>query len=293
MKAAIFKTALITTMLMMGSVYASIPQEITITRQNFPDSTDDQTVSKKQGTEKFKKYFYLVHYYDQFKEPYTLNWHLSSIQAKFKSKEITYMGFVNYGQVLNKTTDPFQKINMQYRLDVYPMIGDNNYAYLSYAYSGSEIFPSHQARGIFYHQFGKGYETSLGMYYMRWDKPFIVYTGSIAKYYKNYWFSLRPYFQFKEGNLYQSYLLFARRYFNNPEDYLNLMVGYGSAPDEQAYLYNYENIYSMKSFNFQLNYQKSTDHWLFLIGAGLKMEEYKENETRNHLHLEIGISYKL
>lgn len=215
------------------------------------------------------------------------------MQAKFKSKKITYMGFINYGQVLDKTVDPFQKINMQYRLDAYPILGDHNYAYFSYAYSASNIFPSHQVRGIFYHQFGKGYETSLGVYYMKWDKPFIIYTGSIAKYYENYWFSLRPYFQFKEGSLYQSYLLFARRYFNNPEDYLNLMIGYGSSPEDQSYLYNYESIYSMKSLNFQLNYQKNISHWLFILGAGIKFEEYTESETRNHLHFEIGISYKL
>ncbi|MGM0497153.1 MAG: YaiO family outer membrane beta-barrel protein [Bacteroidota bacterium] len=293
MKPAILKTFIITILLMTGGTAVTLPQEITITKQNFSDTTDNQPKSEANGGEKFKKYFYMVHYYDRFTKPFTINWHLTSAQAKFKGKDITYMGFINYGQVLNKTADPFREVDMQYRLDAYPVFGDNNYAYLSYAYSGSDIFPVHQARAILYHQFGKGYETSLGMYYMTWDKPFYIYTGSFAKYYKSYWFSFRPYLQFEEGNLYPSYLLFARKYFGNPDDYLNLMIGYGSSPDNQAYLYNIDNIYSLESFNFQLNYQKSFEQWLFLLGAGLKIEEYDENKTRNHLHFELGISYKL
>ncbi|MFO8233904.1 MAG: YaiO family outer membrane beta-barrel protein [Bacteroidales bacterium] len=293
MKPTLLKTFFITILFAMGAVSTITSQETTITKQNIPDTNNIQTEKESGENEKFEKYFSVVHYYDQFQKPSTLNWHLTSMQAKFKSKDITYMGYINYGQVLNKAADPFREINMQYRLDVYPVFGDNNYAYLSYAYSGSDIFPVHQARAILYHQFGKGYETSLGMYYMMWEKPFYIYTGSIAKYYKSYWFSFRPYLQFEEGTLYQSYLLFARKYFDTPDDYLNLMIGYGSSPDNQAYLYNIDNIYSLESFNFQLNYQKSIEQWLFLLGAGLKIEEYEETKTRNHLHFELGISYKL
>ena len=268
-----------------GVIY---PQEVTLVRQSHLDSMQFQS-----SGEKYRKYFYLVHYYDRFKEPYALNWHLTSVQAKFKSKDITYMGFLNYGQVLNGSASPFNTMNMQYRADVYPVLGDHNYAYLSYAFSQSNIFPHHQARGILYHQFGKGFETSLGVYYMKWDKSFYIYTGSLAKCYKNYWFSLRPYLQFERGDLYQSYLLFARRYFKSPDDFLNLMIGYGSVPDDQAYLYNYENIYSLESINVQLNYQRRLENWLFLIGAGLKLEEYTTDKTRNHWRIEIGVAYKI
>ncbi len=261
MKNTLHKAALMVCLVIMCLSLQSFPQEITIVKQNVPDSMNNQ-----QNNKKFKKYFYLVHYYDYFKKPHFLSWHLTSAQAKFKSKEITYMGFINYGQVLNGSSNLFNNLDIQYRMDVYPTFDDHNYAYISYAFSKSDIFPDHQARGIFYHQFGKGFETSLGLYYMGWDDPLMIYTGSVAKYYKNYWFSLRPYLQFEEGKLYQSYLLFARRYFGSSDDYLNLMIGYGSSPDNQAYLYNFEDIYTLKSFNLQLNYQKSLKHWLFLIG---------------------------
>lgn len=288
LKKTLTKATILIYFVIAGIPLNSSPQEIIHVKRNVSD-----TLSTRNSSSKFEKSLYLVHYYDQFKEPHTLNWHLTSFQAKFKSDDITYMGFLNYGQVLNETAVPFNTYDMQYRIDAYPVFGENNYAYLSYAFSESEIFPHHQARGIFYHQFGKGFESSIGIYYMKWDETFTIYTGSLAKYYKNYWFSLRPYFQFEDGTLYQSYLVFARRYFSNPDDYLNLMIGYGSIPDNQAYLYNFENLYSLKSFNFQLNYNQSFNRWLFLIGAGLKIEEYQKDETRNHLRFEIGISYKL
>jgi YaiO family outer membrane protein len=272
----------------LGFSRNTYPQGIMPVVNSRPDS-----LQLKSSNEKFEKYFYLVHYYDRFKEPCTLNWHMTSAQAKFKSSNLTYMGFLNYGQVLNEVAKPFNSFDMQYRADVYPVFGDQNYAYFSYAFSQSEIFPNHQVRGVFYHQFGKGFETSLGMYYMKWDRSFYIYTGSLAKYVKNYWFSLRPYIQFESGDIYQSYLLFARRYFETPDDYINLMVGYGSVPDDQAYLYNFEDIYSLKSIHFQINYQKRLHSWLFLIGAGLKLEEYTTDKTRNHWRFELGVSYKL
>ncbi len=288
MKTAVLGFTILVFFITLGFSMSTYPQETMPVVQNHPDS-----IQLGSSNEKYKKYFYLVHYYDRFKEPYTLNWHMTSAQAKFKSKKITYMGFINYGQVLNETAKPFNSFDLQYRADVYPVFGDHNYAYFSYAFSQSNIFPDHQIRGVFYHQFGKGFEASLGMYYMKWDNSFYIYTGSLAKYIKDYWFSLRPYIQFEGDNIYQSYLLFARRYFKNSDDYLNLMVGYGSTPDNQAFLYNFENIYTLESINFQINYQQSFHDWLFLIGAGLKLEEYTTDKTRNHWRFELGVSYKL
>lgn len=288
MKTAVLGFTILVFFTTLGFSMNTYPQETMPVVQKHPDS-----IQLGSSNEKYKKYFYLVHYYDRFKEPYTLNWHMTSAQAKFKSKKITYMGFINYGQVLNETAKPFNSFDLQYRADVYPVFGDHNYAYFSYAFSQSNIFPDHQIRGVFYHQFGKGFEASLGMYYMKWDNSFYIYTGSLAKYIKDYWFSLRPYIQFEGDNIYQSYLLFARRYFKNSDDYLNLMVGYGSTPDNQAFLYNFENIYTLESINFQINYQQSFHDWLFLIGAGLKLEEYTTDKTRNHWRFELGVSYKL
>jgi YaiO family outer membrane protein len=258
------------------------------------DLTDTtSTQQNQQEEEKFNKSVSLIHYFDHFEKPYPLSWHMTSLEAKWKSKKITYMGFVNYGQLLTNNTQAFQKWNMQYRADVYPLIGENNYAYLSYGISGSNIFPTHQVRGIFYHQFGKGWEESLGFYYMHWDKGVTIYTGSIAKYIKHYWISLRPFIHFEKGEINQSYLLFIRRYFHTPEDFVNLMIGYGSSPDNQAYIYQYEDIYKLRSFNVQLNYQENLNNWLLRAGVGVKIEEFKQKEHRNRLHVEFGISYKL
>lgn len=264
-------------------------QKIYPVMQQPSDSSEEQT---RDDPERFETYLYLVHYYEQFKDPYKLNWHLTSLQAKLKSKQITYMGYLNYGQRFYETTGFFEKLDLQYRFDVYPMLGEHNYAYLSYGYSESHLFPTHQARGVLYHQFGKGFETSLGLYYMKWEKTFLIYTGSFAKYYQDYWFSLRPYFQFHNGTLYQSYLFFARRYFETPDDFLNLMLGYGSSPEDQALLFDYNEIYSLESYHVQVNLQQSIDQWIIIAGLGFRFEEYSEQEFRNRLRMELGVSYK-
>lgn len=73
MKTAIIKIVIINMLLMIGSADAYSLQGINIACQKFWDSNDNQAVSKKQDAEKFKTYFYLLHYYNHFNEPYTLN----------------------------------------------------------------------------------------------------------------------------------------------------------------------------------------------------------------------------
>jgi len=233
----------------------------------------------------------LRHFYHTYKIPYIQHWHLSSLELRGENNHMALLGKINYGQRLNSQQGFFRDLNMQYQLDAYPIINDRNYFYLSYAYSASPLFPKHQTRAVYYHIFNPGIEASVGMYLMQWETSFPIFTGSLGKYLKHYWISLRPYLVYRKQRLTQSYILFIRRYLGSPEDFLTLMLGYGASPVEPVYLVDLNKPYEGKSIHFQFNYQRKLGHWLARAGAGLRYEEFKKNTARYRHMIEMGLSY--
>jgi YaiO family outer membrane protein len=240
---------------------------------------------------KFLHVLSLKHYYDARRKPYKHYRHLTSLEVKGESNHLAMIGKINYAQRLLAGEALFRQINMQYQLDAYPIINDNNYFYLSYAYSGSKLFPNHQTRAVFYHNFPHAIETSLGAYLMQWETSFPIFTGSVGKYLEHYWISLRPYLVYREKSLTPSYTLFVRRYLDTPRHFLTLILGYGSSPADEVYAIDFQETYDLRSFNFQLNYQRYVGDWIARMGVGLKHEEYKDDSRRNRYRIEMGLSY--
>lgn len=248
--------------------------------------------SLKADGSSFFKYFGVRHFSNTYQKPYSQQWHLTSLEIKGENEQLALLGKINYGQRLISPQRPFQHVNMQYQLDAYPIINDANYFHLSYAYSGSELFPAHQTRMVYYHIFDHGIEASLGAYLMQWQTSFPIFTGSVGKYLKHYWISLRPYLVFRNQRLVQSYTLFVRRYMETPKDFFTLILGYGSSPADPAYLIDFDETYDVKGMNVQIKYQEALESWIFRMGGGLRYEEYKRDVWRPRYYVELGLLYR-
>lgn len=155
-----------------------------------------------------------------------------------------YYGTLTYG----RETDIFSKVNghlhfarrfeengVQFEIDSYPTISDGWYAYLAYAYSPSNIFTEHRAGAEIFGAVIKDTELSLGLRYMRFvnGNYSLVYTGSVSYYYKDYWFSLRPFIIPESDGISRSISFTTRRFLNEGTDYLALNLTLGTSPDEQ------------------------------------------------------------
>jgi len=255
-----------------------------------PLSLDAQDDPSNSG---FFRHFGVRHFYNAYQQPYGQHWHLTSLELKGENDHLALLGRINYGQRLINSQGPFQSINMQYQLDAYPIINEDNYFYLSYAYSVSRLFTTHQTRAVYYHIFDYGIETSLGIYLMQWQTSFPIFTGSVGKYLKHYWISLRPYLVFRDGKISQSYTLFVRRYLDTPDDFFTLILGYGSSPVDPAYLIDFNEAYDVKGLNFQVKHQQALENWMFRVGGGFRHEEFRQDDWRTRYYVELGLFYRL
>lgn len=153
--------------------------------------------------------------------------HLVYSELKRRTKIGTVIGRASYA-------DRFGRKGFQYELDAYPKITKGMYAYLNFGVSGSALFPKYRAGVELHKKLKRGFEASLGMRYMAFSSSNIaIYTGSIGKYYKDYWFSLRPFITPKGNGVSNSFNVFIRRYLKDADHYITLMLGTGFSPEDK------------------------------------------------------------
>ncbi len=155
--------------------------------------------------------------------------HYAFVQLQRRTSWGTVFGRYNFAE-------RFHGRGGQPEIEFYPRIVDGLYGYLEYGYSTSELFPKQRWGVELFGRLPARFEGSLGaraLYYI--DRTRIaIYTGSMSLYYRNFWFSARPYFVPNNGGVSKSFTLTARRYFSSSEDYLSMRAGAGFTPDERS-----------------------------------------------------------
>lgn len=184
--------------------------------------------------------------YDHFKrgEEDFGPWHLVSFDLSKKLKWGTVIGRINYA---NRNFGSLSKSGPQFEIDLYPSITKGFYAYVNGGYSSSSVFPKYRFGGELYKSLPSGFEISAGARYLDFSTATVlIYTGNLGKYYKNYWFSLRPFITSKTSGIDISGILLIRKYQNNPGNCISLLLGIGSSPIELFFLEDIERLNSYK-----------------------------------------------
>ncbi len=240
------------------------------------------------------------HDYEYFDEPYTRKWHLSSFQLARRNSWGTLIGKINLGDIISDGESFWSnEVAKQFEVDAYPRVSKKSYAYLNYGYSPDNLFPTHRAGTELYHKLPKAFEVSGGMRFLHFNsdggnKNIYIYTASVGKYYRNYWFSFRTYLTPNNGNVSQSYWLTTRRYLRDSKNYIGLELATGVSPDESRGNFSSVDVYKYKSRKFRLSYQDrlGTDRLLYLLKFGYEREEYRVDEKRNVLSFFVKLSYQ-
>ncbi len=171
-----------------------------------------------------------------------LSWHLVSLQLLTKVSLGKFIGRINYTR---RNFPGGFEVGKQFELDAYPSFHKNFYAYLNAGFSWDSIFPKYRLGGEVYINLPKGYEFSLGARHFAFpDNKVSVFTGSLGKYYKDYWFTLRPYLVSKSSNLTLTGVLTIRRFIDK-NDYLGIQIGMGSSPLDFLFLEEFERVNSL------------------------------------------------
>lgn len=222
-----------------------------------------------------------------------------ALVAKIRQDRLKYTAGVNYSfDIFSRTYDPahyasvqvartnswgssivrlnyshrFSTNGIQPEVDLYPRIAKGIYAYLNYGYSKSSLFPDHRAGAELFASLPHSLEASAGMRYLYFGSGshVSIYTGSVGWYYKNYWFSLRPYITpDPETGTSVSASVSVRRYFSDRDNYLGISGGAGFSPDDRRIQttsgISQDVIYILKSQRIGAAWSKTLRHNIILL----------------------------
>ncbi len=241
----------------------------------------------------------LNHSFNYHSVPYYRRWHISSLQYARRTPIGSVIAKVKVGDIVKTNETLFSAdYGYQYEIDMYPKLTKFNYAYVSYGHSQASLFPRHRAGLEIYQKLPFSSELSLGARYMMFQKStgeqkeIVIYTGSIGKYYKNYWFSFRPFITPKKLGVSQSYNLTVRRYFKSADNFVSLTIGTGNSPDDSFDIIDGFDAYKLNSKKIKIGYEdKYFKRFLLKLRVGYEYEKYKKDKYRNQYQTSITISY--
>ncbi len=229
--------------------------------------------------------------FDSFREPYVRLWQLLKAGAGHRFNWGPASAGLNVGNIKIGAPPASDATEFQLEAEAWPNITDKNYAYLAYAYSPGSYFPRHRAGVEVWQILPSGWAVSAGLNFYYFDRSAFIAGASVEKYIGKYWLSLKGFVYFKDNGPRNSLYLKIRRYFND-NDYLQVALGTGAAPDEPFDIQT--DLMRLNANTVRLAYNLSVTHKLIMkIGAGFSREEYGEKIWRNRFEGDVNLIYAI
>lgn len=214
----------------------------------------------------------------QFDNP----WHIVSVDYSRNTKAGSIIGRVNYA-------NRFKTSALQFETDAYPHISKTFYSYVNAGISDkSGVFPQYRAGFSLYANLPISFEAEVGFRYLYFRDATWIYTGSVGKYFKNYWFNFRTYITPAKESVSNSYSLSSRYYFKET-NYFGLALSTGISPDETANNIQLANMYKLKSDRISADYRSTFKKFnSILFSFSLIQDEYLPKITGNEYLFSVG-----
>lgn len=227
-----------------------------------PSHSEIESLRERIGRRNFKNTVTGSYTYETFSHSYD-DTHLGYLQWNRRTTLGPVIGRVNFSR-------RFERYGIQPEIDWYPRITGGLYGYVNYGYTSSSIFPRHRIGAEIYRRLPYELEGSIGFRHLNFSATdnITMVTGSLTKYFRNYYFSLRSYITpHSEGELSRSFILTIRRYFDNPDNYIHASGGFGVSPQDRTYQSVSGNIFALRSQSAGLGIRKNMRYNLNLIAS--------------------------
>jgi YaiO family outer membrane protein len=178
-------------------------------------------------------------------------------------------------------------------IDWYPHIRQGTYAYLNVGYSPEGIlYPTYRAGAELFQYLGKGYEASAGLRRLQFTNTRInVYTGSIGRYHKDWYGSVRTFVTPEEPKTSVSLQVQLRRYFGDGDRYASLHFGRGAAPFE---IRSTNDVGVLDSLSYGGDMQwRLGGHFLLGASGGIADQNRIERGRLREYFLSLNLNYRL
>ncbi len=254
-----------------------------------PQNTDARSLSGRirdfAASNKIGVSYDYTHFEKQFEDP----WHLISLDYSRQTKYGSVIGRVNY-------TNRFKTNGVQFEVDAYPTIAKNFYAYLNFGYSADDIlfFPNTAAGSRSMPTCRKVLKQILVSVICNFGNDTWIYTGSVGKYYKSFWFNLRAYVTPDDDRISHSYSFTTRYYLGGADDFVHVSLGYGISPDDRAQAIQLNNDFKLLTHRISGGYRFTHKKLnVFLINAGYSRVEYLAQNKRQSTHSRYRLPEKI
>lgn len=156
--------------------------------------------------------------------------------SKIGKAEIVTMEYTNkrkipYSVRVN-VAGRFKTTGMQIETDAYPVINKKMYAYLNAGAADDILFPRYRTGMSLFRSLPAAFEIEGGFRFLYFTSPLWLYTASVGKYHKKYWFNLSTFLAKQNGLPIKSHA-FKTRYYFNDKSYMMLTLGTGISPDDR------------------------------------------------------------
>lgn len=249
-----------------------------------PNLTEARTLSgrirESSSKNKLGIAYDFIHFDKQFDDP----WHLVSAEYGRQTTLGSITGRLNFA-------NRFKSNGVQVEIDAYPRISNTFQAYLSMGYSNDVgIFPEYRAGFSLYANLPASFEVEAGFRYLTFGRSTWVYTASVGKYYKSFWFNFRTFITPSNDDISRSFAATTRYYFGGADDYFSLRLGTGISPDDPQNSVLLGNLgYKLISNNVTLGYRKLIGSLNILtLNLGLDNQEYLRDTRGNQIDICIG-----
>src|SRR5690606_12252623 len=132
------------------------------------------------------------------------------------------------------------------------------YLYVAAGYSDNVgLFPKYRTGVSIYANLPKSFEAEAGYRQLHFSNDIWMYTLSVGKYYKDFWFNLRTYLTPDSNNISHSYTGTVRYYTKGKDDYFAFMAGTGISPEENRNNLLNNETFKLKTFKIGAEYNVS------------------------------------
>lgn len=221
----------------------------------------------------------LTHFDKQFDE----DWHIVGLSYKRVTK---FGSVILRGNYANK----FGTDGKQVELEAYPRISKTFYLYVGAGYSEDVgIFPKYRTGVSLFANLPKSFEGELGYRQLYFSDNIWMYTASVGKYYKNYWFNVRTYLTPDHKNISHSYTGTVRYYTKGSNDYFGIQIGSGISPEESTNNLLANENFKLKTFKAGCEYTFSVQKFNIVTLSFLySNQEYRLNQKGNQFDFSVG-----
>ncbi|WP_060868901.1 YaiO family outer membrane beta-barrel protein [Chryseobacterium indologenes] len=247
-----------------------------------PKNTEATSLAVRINEVASKNAVSITYNYSHFDKQFDNDWHIVGVSYK----RVTPIGSVILrGNYANK----FSQSGTQIELEAYPRLSKMFYLYVGGGYSNDVgLFPKYRTGVSLNANLPHSFEAELGYRQLYFSDNIWMYTASVGKYYKNFWFNLRTYITPDHHNISHSYTATVRYYTKSAQDYFAFQIGTGISPEENRNNLLENDTYKLKTFKIGAEYNFALKSNLFSVGTMYYNQEYLPNTKGSQFDITLG-----